>query len=354
MRAKTTKLIVCLLGAALCRGQRIITTFAGTDLTYPSTSLPANGVAFGPVFSTAVSPAGEIYFVGQTRHLILKFDPTTNSVTVVAGIGIGGYSGDGGPATKAELDNPAGMAFNAAGNLFIADNENGVVRKIDTAGTITTFASVPYVVGLTFGPDGALYASNYFQIQRISADGSLTIIAGGGEAGYAGDGGPATKALLYGASGIIFDKAGNLLIADRDNNAIRKIDTKGIISTIAGDGQNGPSVAGPAGSTHVSAPSGLALDPTGNLYVGGFSSGQLLKIDVNDNLTILNSDPSTFFFTTPGPLAKAALATPNWPAFRRSRQSLCCRSRRTMPMADIRWRNHPGSGSLCSELPFRR
>ena len=304
---------MCLYGVALCRAQGIITTFAGSDITYPGAPFPANSASFGQLISTAVGPDGGVYFVSESRALVLKLNPSTSAVTVVAGIGINGYSGDGGPANKAELNNPQGIAFDSAGTLYVADNGNGVVRKIDSSGTITTYAKAPYVVGLTFASDGSLYASNYYQILHINADGSSTAVAGGTGQGYKGDGGPATAALLSDVSGIIFDQSHNLLLADSGNNRIRRIDTTGKITTIAGNGQGGASVAGPAASTAIGFPIGLALDGYGNLYTGSYSNNQLLKIDTTGQLSILNPNASTFFLTAPGPVAKAVI-TPAWPA----------------------------------------
>ena len=305
---------MCFCSAMLCCGQRIITTFAGSDITYPNTPLPANSASFGQLVSVAIGPSGDVYFVSESRSLILRLDPATNSVAIVAGIGIGGYSGDGGPATKAELNNPQGIAFDAAGNLFVADNRNNVVRKIDTQGTITTFATAPYVVGVAIAKDGTLYASNYFQLIRVNSNGATTVIAGGSQPGYGGDDGPATAALLSNASGIIFDQAGNLLVADSGNNRIRRIATDGTITTIAGNGHSSVSIAGPATSTAIGYPIGLILDSDGNLYTGSFLNNQLLKIDTTGQLSIVNSSASTFFLTGPGPVTSARL-NPSWEAF---------------------------------------
>ena len=163
-----------------------------------------------------------------------------------AGIDVGGYTGDGGAATNAEMDWPSGVAVDATGNLFIADSYNNVIRKVDTNGIITT----------------------------VAGNGYRTNVVGNYTGGYTGDGGAATNAEMYSPSGVAVDATGNLFIADYNNNVIRKVDTNGIITTVAGNGYGaGIDVGGYTGdggaatNAEMDWPSGVAVDATGNLFI---------------------------------------------------------------------------------------
>lgn len=275
------------VAAVVCRGQGIITTIAGTDITYPGTSFPALSASFGVLGGVAVSPSGGVYFTSQTRSLILRFDPNANTVSIVAGIALAGYSGDGGPASSAALNRPLGIAFDPAGNLYFADTQNNAIRKIDTHGIITTVATGPNPTGITVAEDGSLYFSTNAQVLHLTSAGTVVPVAGiQGQGGYNGDDIPAIDAELNGPGGFVFDSAGNLFIADTGNYRIRRVDTKGIITTFAGNGQTGSAAPGPATATAVSFFAGLAIDHLGNLYLG--NTLQLLRIDPNGNLSVLD------------------------------------------------------------------
>ena len=302
--------LACLASVAICRGQGIITTVAGSDLVYPGSSFSALSASFGQLTGVAVSPlTGDVYFASGSRSLIVKFNPTLNSVSVVAGIGIGGYSGDGGPAANAALNSPQQIAFDQAGNLYIADDLNTCIRKIDLQGVITTVVTTnggSAVLGLAFGPDGTIYFSGYSQIFHVAARGTVSVIAGGSQSGYAGDGGPAAKALLDYACCLAFDTDGNLYFADVANSRIRRIGTDGIISTFAGNGQVATfPVEGPAVASPLSHPHALAIDASGNVYTT--NSRALVKIDSKGSLSNLTPNDSTYPLTAT-PLTNAIVS----------------------------------------------
>ena len=320
MRTRLFQLALFVWCAAGASAQGIITTVAGTDLTYPGSSFSANSASFGQLSGIATHPiTGDVYFASRTRSLIVKFNPAKNAVSIVAGIGIGGFSGDGGPATQAALNTPQQLTFDSAGNLYIADGGNGRIRKIDAQGVITT-AVTGAGIAVAVGADGSIFTSSGIQIIRVSPDGSRAVIAGGAQPGYTGDGGPAVNALLNGPQAFALDPTGNLFFIDSNNRVVRRIGTNGIISTVAGNGQIGTPVAGPALASPLTVfpngPAGLALDKSGNLFVATFSGG-LVMIDSKGVLSILNSN---FTGGTSVPLGKTvALAdasiSPSYLAF---------------------------------------
>jgi hypothetical protein len=250
----------------------------------------------GPATTANISPgsiafdsAGNYYFT-EGGVAVRKVSIATGIITTVAGTGVRGYSGDGGLATAATFDGVAGLVFDKTGNLYISDNYNHVVRKISaTTGIITTIAGTgtrgysgdggPATAanmnnpsGITIDRSGNLYISEITNnaIRRIDAiTGIITTAAGTGASGYSGDGGPATAAMLNFPGDLTTDTAGNVFIADGFNNRVRKITVStGTITTIAGlnyGGYNGDSI--PAATAALYQPNGLSMDTAGNLYI---------------------------------------------------------------------------------------
>ena len=257
-------------------------------------------------------------------------------ITTVAGNGTGGYSGDGGQATAAELYGPEGMAFDAAGNLYIADFADNVIRKINTLGIITTVAGNGYGATTSGGfsrdggqataaelyypsdvaidAEGNLYISdaNNHRIRKVNTAGIITTIAGNGTVGYTGDGGPATNAGLQTVYGLLFDPAGNLYLTDEQHNVVRKINTAGIITTIAGNGTSGNSGnGGQATNAQLSAPARLAMDAIGNLYIVDVDNNNVRKINMAGIITTIAGNGTLSYSGDGGPATAAGLHAPD-------------------------------------------
>ena len=259
------KSIVSGIGLLLAAGtvwaqQYLITTVAGVGVQEPSPKPTLMwSVPIGQPKYVAADAAGTVYF--SVRNSVLKVD-VLGVLTLVAGSWrAGGYSGDGGPATGALLNNPSGVAVDGAGNVYISDGGNNAIRKVAAAtGIITTIAAGTGGGPLAVDNSGNVYLADTGgnMIRKVTAAGSITTVAGNGTAGYSGDGGPAASAQISGPSGVAADGSGNIYIADEGNAVVRKVAaTTGIITTVHGLPSNGP----PGGILSV------AVDGSGNLYV---------------------------------------------------------------------------------------
>jgi uncharacterized protein (TIGR03437 family) len=296
MRLRLTVLLASLASCTAFGQNYTISTFAGSP---PPVNLPGTSVSTGGTghVRLATDAAGNVYFPEQ--ETILRWSATTGLLSLVAGNGTAGFSGDNGPATAAQLSLPEDVAVDAAGNIYIADTYNFRVRKVSN-GVITTVAGtgVPgfsgdggqatsaqlaYPSAVAVDSLGNLYIADYVnqRVRKVSG-GVITTVAGTGAAGFSGDGGPATSAQLNSPIGLAVDSANNLYIADAGNCRVREV-SGGVIGTLAGSNPVGPSctysaASGPASGSQVGIPTGVAIDSTGNVYIAGYGSSDIQEI----------------------------------------------------------------------------
>jgi uncharacterized protein (TIGR03437 family) len=253
------------------------------------------------------------------------------TISTIAGIGASGFTGDGGPANAANLAYPAGITFDSSGNLYIADSSNSRVRKVATNGTISTYAGTgdfgdfgdtnvatkagmnrPYSVA--FDQAGNLYIADTYNdaVRKVAASSNImSSFAGNTMEGFGGDGAAATAASLDTPTALVVDSAGNLYIADTNNNRIRKVGTDGNINTFAGAGGAGSSGdGGPAISANLNNPEGLALDSAGNVYVADTGSHRVRKITPDGTITTVAGNGNGGFQGDGGPATQASLYYP--------------------------------------------
>jgi len=293
------------------RAEGIITTVAGRcgmSDDYSGDGGLATDAGMSPS-NIAVDEAGNLYV--SSDHRIRKVD-TDGIISTIAGNGIAGYSGDGGPATLSQFYFPGGIMVDNLGNLYVADTYNHRIRKIDTDGIVTTVAGdgsegcsgdggsaveAQFLKPVDIAIDNLsnLYISSAGcnRIHKVDTHGIITTVAGGNYwADYKthGDGGTATEASLDWPTDITVDSIGNLYIADSLNNIIRKVDTDGIITTVVGD--SAKSLSGDfsgdgnvATSARLSNPTSVAIDSTGNLYIADYVNDRIRKVDANGIIT---------------------------------------------------------------------
>ena len=278
----------------------IIATFAGTgDAGFGGDGGPSTEADLNRPVGVAVDAAGYVYVADRLNHRIRRIT-TDGTIETIAGTGTDGYSGDGGPATEAQFDEPTGVAVDTAGNVYVADSQNHTVRRIGLGGTIETIAgtgSFGYTgdggpatqARLTFPLDvaadasGSVYVADTFnqRIRRIGTDGTIETIAGTGTEGYGGDGGPAIEALFDNPSGVAVSAAGYIFVADWGNHRIRRIAPDGTIVTFAGTGVGGyGGDGGAAVQAQLLASSGVTVDAMGRVYIADASSHRVRVVDL--------------------------------------------------------------------------
>jgi uncharacterized protein (TIGR03437 family) len=262
--------------------------------------------------AVAAAPGGGAFYAWNNAVFRVE---ATNKVTAVAGTtaGTAEIIGDGGTAEAARLLAPSGLAYDREGNLYIADERAHRIRRVTPAGLITTFAGIgkaaysgdggPAVKaglnaprGLAFDSNGFLYvadAGNH-AVRKIAPSGTIVSVAGNGFSGFRGDGGPATAALLQSPSGVAVDPNGDIFIADTANHRVRRINKGGVITTYAGSGTAGMAFEGSAAVfAQLNEPRGLAFDASGNLYIADSGNNRIRRVDLTGLLSTIGGPELT-------------------------------------------------------------
>lgn len=263
--------------------------------------------------AVAADRNGNLYIADTANNRVRLVD-ASGMMTTIAGNGVAGFSGDGGPATSAQLNGPMGVAVDDAGNVFIADTGNSRIRRVAADGTIDTYlgngnasyfgdgmrarlASVNHPQGVAVDPQGVVYVADTRNnvIRRVAADGIAQTLVGSGPAGLAGDGGPAADALLSGPAGVAVDAAGNLYIADAGNGSVRRVSTDGTISTVTRDLAN---------------PHAIAVDSAGDVFVTLGDHREVLRVPAGGEPEVIAGSGDCCYTGDGGPATDARLDNP--------------------------------------------
>jgi len=298
---------------------KIIVSVAGTGTGgYSGDGGAATNAQINRPWAVAADGSGNIYIADTDNHRVRKVDGA-GIITTVAGTGVAGYSGDGGPAVSAQIDKPKGVCLDGLGQLILADTNNNRLRQVDLAGVITSLLTSGGLglnkarqIGLDSGGNLFIADTDNHQVRKLSVSGQISIAAGTGSNGYSGDSGPATSAKLNKPSGVTVDSAGNIYIADTDNHRIRKVDAAGIITTLAGNGIAGYSAGGsaPPTSAKINGPRGIYAAPSGNIYFADTENHLIRVVNTSGLLEDVAGNRTPGYSGDGGPATAAQLNRP--------------------------------------------
>lgn len=331
MNLRTTFSAFFILAISVVAQTYTISTIAGSLTSgFSGDNGPAASATLSGAFGVTIDTSGNLYIADQNNHRIRKVT-TDGTISTVAGNGTPNFTGDGGSPTSATLSSPQGVAVDSSGNLYIADSGNHVIRKV-AGGKISTIAGtgqIPGLAGDTGAATGALLnhpsalaldaAGNLYiadtsnnVIRKLDTKGIITTFAGYSGADFSGDGGPATKAALNNPSGIAVDSAGRVYIADTRNSRIRIVTTDGNIATFAGTSLRGFSGdGGPATKAEFSNPEGVTVDSAGNVIVVDSFNNRIRRITLDGNIATIAGSNGAGSSGDGGPATKAQLKFPS-------------------------------------------
>ncbi|MDR3617950.1 MAG: hypothetical protein P4L85_01270 [Paludisphaera borealis] len=296
------KPLLVLAFALVCASDGVVDDLAGTGQPgFSGDGGPAVQAVVNQPFDLVYNAAGDLFFADTGNHRVRRVDATTGVVTTIAGNGEKGFSGDGGPATAARMDEPYGLAIDQDGNLYFADRLNRRIRRVDAkTGAIATIAGDgsnassgdggPGVKASIVEPnDVALDGRGQLAIADVSghrvrvldlSTGIISTLAGDGKGSHSGDGGPAKNASLSGPRAIRFTPDGALLILERNGNTLRSVSADGTITTLAGNGKKGyQGDGGPAKDASFDGPKELDLDAQGSILIVDTENNAIRCVD---------------------------------------------------------------------------
>ncbi|MFF8469287.1 NHL domain-containing protein [Streptomyces griseus] len=280
-------------------------------------------------YEMAVSGTGILYVSDYSNHRVRRIT-TDGKIGTVAGTGAAGSAGDGGPATRAQLNCPRQIAVDGDGALYIADAGGNRVRRVGADGIIVTVAGTGVAgsagdggpaakaqlnkpFGVAVDGEGVLYVAEFggHRVRRVGADGVISTVVGTGVAGAAGDGGPATQAQLNSPYGITVDSAGVIHVADSGRNRVRRVGADGVITTVVGTGAAGSAGdGGPADKAQLNKPYGIAVDSTGTLYVAEYGGHRVRRVGADGIISTVAGTGAAGSAGDGGPAAEAQLNCP--------------------------------------------